>query len=244
MKRPLSALARMTYPGRLIALGRDASGAFNIVIYAITGRSPSSQARKLVSEGNAVWTKPTDPAVLKKGNPDLLVYPALMMGGGIAVSNGKQTADIRAAEEGSPVLVLDSALKNWSFEPDDPIFTPRISGCVLPSNRAALSLIRRGSGGAALRSFFEFSLTPGLGKFVATYRGENEDPLPSYQGDPLALEIKDETPEAMAEAVYDALGPKHGGTDFRVAVACVFAPAADMKAYRLHIINRRERTGP
>jgi hypothetical protein len=166
------------------------------------------------------------------------------MGGGIAVSNGRQTSDINAGREGSPVFVLDSALENWSFEPDDPIFTPRISGCVLPSNRAALNLIRRGGGGVALRSFFEFSLTPGLGKFVATYRGENEDPLPSFQGDPLALELEDETPEAMAEAVYDALGPKRGGTDFRVAVACVFAPAADMKAHRLHIINRQERMRP
>lgn len=244
MRQPLSALARMIYPGRLIVLGRDASDTFNIVIYSITGRSPSSQARKLAVERNTVWTKPTDPDVLKKGNPDLLVYPALMLGGGIAVSNGRQTSDISACREGSPVLVLDSGLKNWSYEPDAPNFTPRISGCVLPSNRAALSIIRRAGGGAALRSFFEFSLTPGMGKLIATYRGENEDPLPSFQGDPLALELKDETPEAMAEAVYDALGPKHGGTDYRVAAACVFAPAADMKAYRLHIINRHERTGP
>ena len=111
MSHPLTPLTEMTYPGRLIALGRDLSGAFNVVIYAITGRSPSSQARRLVAEGNAVWTKPTDPEVLNKGNPDLLVYPALVLGAGIAVSNGKQTVDIDAGGQGSPVDVLDSALK-------------------------------------------------------------------------------------------------------------------------------------
>ena len=48
----------------------------------------------LVRDGRAVWTRPTDPEILKTGRPDLLVYPAIMIGKGIAVSNGRQTADI------------------------------------------------------------------------------------------------------------------------------------------------------
>jgi len=243
MRHPLAPLTRMTYPGRLIAVGRDVSGAFNVVIYAITGRSPSSQARRLIAEGNAVWTKPTDPEVLNKGNPDLLVYPALVLGAGIAVSNGKQTVDIDAGGQGSPVHVLDSALKTWSFEPDAPIFTPRISGCVLPSNRAALSVIRRADGGEALRSFFELPFVPGKGQMISTYQGENRDPLPSFQGEPFDLEFEEISAAAMAEAVYESLGPRPGENDVRVAVACVFAKVTDMKDHHLHIINRDERTG-
>lgn len=242
MRQPLACLKRMTYPGRLIAVGRDVSGAFNIVIYAITGRSPSSQARKLVAEGNAVWTKPTDPEVLKKGNPDLLVYPALIFGAGIAVSNGKQTADIDPQGQGSPIQILDSGLKNWTYEPDAPIFTPRISGCILPSKRAALSVIRREADGEALRSFFELPLTPGKGKMISTYGGENKDPLPSFLGEPIDLDLQETSAEAMAEAVYESLGPRPGGNDFRVAMVCSFAKASDMKDHRLHIINRDERT--
>jgi len=241
MRHPLASLERLAYPGRLIVIGRDVSGAFHVVIYAVTGRSPSSQARKLVAEGNAVWTKPTDPDVLKKGNPDLLVYPALILGEGIAVSNGRQTADIDPRGEGSPIAVLERGLKSWSFEPDAPIFTPRINGCVLLSNRTALGYIRRGAQGEAVPSFFELSLAPGEGKMISTYRGENCDPLPAFEGGPLDLGLAEASAAETAAAVYESLGPRAGGPDFRVAVACVFARVSDLRDYRLHIINREER---
>ena len=243
MRQPLAPLKRMIYPGRMIAIGRDVSGAHHIVLYAITGRSPSSQARKLVAEGNRIWTKPTDPEILKKGNPDLLVYPAIVLGAGIAVSNGKQTSDIDPEGKESPIEVLERGLQKWSFEPDAPIYTPRINGCVLPSNRTALGLIRRGPGGEALRSFFELSLAPRQGKMISTYQGENTDPLPSFRGGPLDLTLAEATAADMAAAVYGALAPRPGEPDFRVAVACVFARISDLRDYRLHIINRNERTG-
>jgi len=242
MRQPLARLAQMTYPGRLIAIGRNASGESNVVIYAVTGRSASSQARTLVLESKAVWTKPTDPEILNMGNPDLLIYPALVFGRGIAVSNGKQTADIDAGSCQSPVQALERALESWSYEPDAPVFTPRISGCLLPSNRAALSLIRRAIGGETLRFFFEFPLEAGQGKMISTYSGENKDPLPSFHGEPLDLELQEHSAEATAEAVDAALGPRRGEKDFRVSVACVFAPASDMTDFRCHIINHQERT--
>lgn len=241
MRQPLEHLSRMIYPGRLIAIGRDASGDFNVVIYAITGRSASSQARKLVLEQNAVWTKPTDPEALAKGNPDLLLYPALVLGRGIAVSNGKQTSDIDAGSPGSPVHALDHALKNWTYEPDAPIYTPRISGCVLPSNRAALSVIKRADNGEALRFFFELPLIAGKGKMISTYSGENKDRLPSFHEEPIDLELEESSTAAMAEAVYAALGPQEAEKDFRVAVACLFAKASDMTDHQFYLINRTER---
>jgi IMP cyclohydrolase len=241
---PMEPLRRMAYPGRLLALGRARSG-HSIVLYAVTGRSPSSQARRLVLDGRTVWTRPTDPDVLKNGNPDLLIYPALRIGKGIAVSNGSQTADIDPDGEGSPVSALERGLKNWSYEPDSPIHTPRISGCVLPSGRSAVAVIRSGAQGEALRSYFEFPLIAGRGRLISTYAGENADPLPAFQGEPREIRFEGATARDTAEAVYGALGPAEAGErDFRVAVACLFADPADLMRFEIHLINRDERTRP
>jgi len=236
-------LRRMAYPGRLLALGRARSGSA-VVLYAVTGRSPSSRSRRLVLDGRTVWTRPTDPEVLKSGNPDLLVYPALRIGKGIAISNGRQTADIDPdGEGGSPVSVLERGLKDWSYEPDAPIHTPRIGGCILPSGRSAVALIRRGAGGEELRSFFEFPLLAGRARYISTYAGENSDPLPAFEGEPREILFEEGTARDTAEALYAALGPAEpGGRDFRVAVACLFADPEDLTRFELHLINRDERT--
>lgn len=244
MSEPLGALTSMSYPGRLIVLGRDGSGERVIVIYAVTGRSPSSQARELVRQGDAVWTRPTDPEVLAKGIPDLLVYPALVFGRGIAVSNGKQTTDILIGGSPSAAGTLEAGLRAWSYEPDAPIFTPRISGCVLPGPSAALNIIRRGGSGEPERTFHEFVPERGEGRMISTYAGENADPLPSFRGDPKILALSEPSAGAMAAAVYEALGPKPGSPDFRVAVACVYARAGDPAGLDLAIINRHERETP
>jgi IMP cyclohydrolase len=241
MTHALSHLSTLTYPGRMIILGRDRSGSHDVVVYAITGRSPSSQARRLVLDGDAIWTRPTDPEVLKKGNPDLLVYPAVILGRRIAVSNGRQTADIFSADEGSAVRILETGLAGWSYEPDAPIFTPRISGCLPGSNYAGLSLLGRSEGGATERSFFEFPLEAGRGKMIATYAGENRDPVPAFRGEPLDFELGEATARAAAEAVYAALGPRGGDKDFRVAVACVFTASHDLRRSDIAILNRDER---
>ncbi len=244
MKGPWDNLSRMVYPGRLLALGRDRSDEHHIVLYAITGRSPSSQARRLEEDHGAVWTKPTDPETLKKGNPELLVYPAIVFSGGIAASNGRQTGDIDPASSDGAVPALDAGLRRWSYEPDAPIYTPRISGCIGPSGSAALSVLKRGPDGEPLRSFHELSLRPGRGIFVSTYAGDNREPLAAFSGDPLELEFTEDSPEATARAAYAALRPDGRSEDFRVAVVCVFALRADMSRRRLSIINRHERTAP
>jgi len=234
-----------TYPGRLIIIGRDASGRNHIVVYAVTGRSPASQARELVRLDRAVWTRPTDPAVLAGGNPDLLIYPAVLLGPGIAVSNGKQTADIDPAAGPSAAEVLAASLKAWTFEPDEPIFTPRISGCVLPDGEAGLHIVRRGAGGEAERLVFTFRAAPGCGKMISTYAGPNEQPLPVFRGEPVDVALPGPTARATAKAVYSSLAPAdESETDFRVAVACVFARAADLSEIEFAVINRHERKTP
>jgi IMP cyclohydrolase len=234
----------LEYPGRLIALGLSAAGDRAVIVYAITGRSPSSQARRLVARDGGVWVEPTDEDVLKKGNVDLLVYPAVLFDdSGVAVSNGKQTGDVRArlAGRGNPVSVLAEALKRWDYEPDSPIFTPRISGC-MAGREAALSLVRRGPSGAALRSYFEVPLEPGKARLISTYMGPNLDPLPCFEGEPREVVLEGASPLETARLFYEALKPERPGGDFRVATACIYSTLDRPGGLDLHIINRHERT--
>lgn len=244
MDNLLPGLAALEYPGRLIVIGAPSGGGRATVLYAITGRSPSSQARKLVRRDQGIWVQPTDEATLKQGRVELLVYPAVLFGrAGLAVSNGRQTGDVRdRLETGAPpVAALAAALAAWDFEPDAPIFTPRISGG-LAGGAAALSVVRRGPAGETLRSYFEVGLRPGEGRLVSTYEGPNAEPLPVFAGEPRFLALSGAAAAETAEAAYDGLGPAAGGRDFRVAVACVILPLDDPGRPEVHIINRHERT--
>jgi IMP cyclohydrolase len=222
MAREFENLAKMEYPGRVIVIGKSLEGD-GIVMYAITGRSPSSQARLLERDRskNRILVKPTDEETLKSGDPDLLIYPAIIIGEGIAVSNGKQTADINPLfrEKKQPTEILASALKNWEYEPDEPNYTPRISGCLF--NGAALSIIKREDDGSVLRNYFEIPLIPGRGKMIATYTGINENPLPSFFGEPVDVGLPYPDAEKAAQAMYEALGPDNE-KDFRVAAVAVY----------------------
>jgi IMP cyclohydrolase len=244
MDETTTRLSTLEYPGRLIVIGAPQEGGKAVIAYAITGRSASSQARKLVFRDGGIWVQPTDEETLKKGNVELLVYPAVLFGkAGVAVSNGKQTADVRdhILPGADPVAVLSKALTAWDFEPDEPIFTPRISGCLVGA-RGALSVLRRGPAGETLRNYFEVGPCAGQGRLVSTYQGPNADPLPVFAGEPRQVGLAGATAAETAESIYRDLAPPAAGKDFRVAVACVFVPLAGPEGVDVHIINRHERT--
>lgn len=235
----------MPYPGRLIIIGAGPRAERIMVIYAVTGRSPASQARRLTFEGSAVWTEPLDEETLKQGKADLLIYRAVAIDRRIAVSNGRQTDDIvrvlkQVSDEMRPVDILSRSLEAWDYEPDAPHFTPRISGCVLTDGSAGLSIIRRGEDGARLASFFSWSVEPGKGRMIATYAGREENPLPSFPGEPIEVNIAEAAAKDTAEAVYHALTPQDPARDYRVAVACISALQTNLRNYDVHIVNRRE----
>jgi IMP cyclohydrolase len=237
-------LSTLEYPGRFIVIGISPGGGRVVAAYGITGRSPSSQARQLVFRDRGIWVRPTDEQTLRKGNIDLLVYPAaLFHERGLAVSNGRQTADILdgLATASNPVAVLAGALGRWDYEPDAPIFTPRISACI-SGGQAALSLIRRGPDGGTLRSYFEVPLKPGVGRLVSTYQGPNRDPLPGFEGEPRETALAGASAREAAEMIHEALKAGARQEDFRVATACIFVDPADPRRSDVHIINRGERT--
>jgi len=282
----------MVYPGRVIIIGRTPDGRHDVVIYAVTGRSPSSRARRLVHEGSGtVRTGVTDPDLPGGGNEKLLLYRCLRpFPGGLAVSNGVQTDLIAetacrlAAEQttrlGREVLqseppaapaeqqrprkfslppavkILQQAFRQphhisgvdvTTYEPDAPAFTPRISGCL--AGDAGLAIARRLPDGRPRRQFFPVPLIPGQGRLLATYTGEDGDPLPSFEGEPRPVGLAEQIPQETAAAVFEALGPKEtlsrtadlksAGLDRRVGVAALFR---DRRSGQLDvaIVNRTE----
>ncbi|MBU4086799.1 MAG: IMP cyclohydrolase [Nanoarchaeota archaeon] len=259
-------LAKQEYLGRGILIGRCDGGEF--AAYFVTGRSPSSRARRfeVVSDGirgMAIKTAPTDPETLRKGNPALLIYSAVLgVRDGLVVSNGLQTellwgeAANALSHVFSPVRNLMGALGGSyevsgvdiaSFEPDAPNFTPRISG-IVNKGAGALAISKKLPGGfdnPCQKQFFGFPLEDGIGKFISTYTGRNVgkgEVLPSFEGEPLDFVVPGRSLRETAEFIYEALGPKQGGQyvspgdDFRVGV--VVASRLDRGNIPYFMINR------
>jgi len=239
MKKNLENVELMVYPGRVIIIGKNPAGD-DVVMYAITGRSPSSQARMLLIDEaeKKIFVKPTDEETLKTGNPDLLVYPAVICGSGIAVSNGKQTEDVFncLGADKDPLQVQIDSLVNWEYEPDDPNFTPRISGSI--TRGAALSVLKRAEDGSVIRNYFKIPMIAGKGKLISTYTGVNQNPLPSFAGEPQDVDIPWTSAEEAVSAFYDALGPVDGEPDFRVTAAVVYSDSSDNLTMKVK--NRHE----
>lgn len=243
MSRPLAALTGVTYPGRLILIGLDRPGQKVAVAYAITGRSPSSQARRLRLEGRSIWTEATRREILQKGKQELLIYRAIAIGEAIVAANGQHIEDIvtAVARARQPEEILRQGLRHWTFEPDAPHFTPRISGCVLPAGSSCLSILRKGKDENEERSFFSWVLEPGLGKMIATYSGQEENPLPAFDRDPIDIPIVAEDAASLARDLFASLAPVPPAPDYRVAVSCIYASIGNFLEFEVHIINKGER---
>ncbi|RZU12610.1 IMP cyclohydrolase [Kribbella rubisoli] len=109
------------YPGRGLAIGRDADGV-PFFTYWLTGRSPASQSRELVVHDEEIVVRDTS------GGPidDLRHYTAATRGADwVLVGNGTQVSDLTALRPQQPDLQL--ALRHLTYEPDPPIRTPRIT---------------------------------------------------------------------------------------------------------------------
>ena len=244
-------LKEMEYPGRFIVTGMSPEG-FPLVAYGVTGRSPSSQARRLTVRkyGLEINVEPTDESIVNQGNRDLLVYPAVVVDpiydkDWIAVSNGAHTRDIakQASLPGGPAHILETALRSWSYEPDEPNFTPRISGFVNTNTLSGgIYILRKGDGEEAERINASFSLQKGRGKLVATYKGINQDPVPSFEQPYLNMETPWSSAEEAAQALYAALAPEDPEKDFRVGVAVILVKSSDDtsdgKTLETKVINR------
>lgn len=73
-----------------------------------------------------------------------------------------------------------------------------------------------------------------------TYMGLNVDPVPSYMGEPITVEVSEKKAEEIALALYESLSPPNGKKDFRVGLACARISILEGEIQELKIINRQE----
>jgi len=236
-------LKSLEYPGRFIFAGQIKSSEEIFLVYGITGRSAASQARRIIKKEGGLWVEPSAPELFLSGNPDLLIYPAMLYSAqGVVVSNGKHTEDImkEMLNTQDPVQALVRGLRDWKYEPDSPIYTPRISLVYKGGFKIAASIIKRGELGAVIKEYFDLPLIPGKGWWFMTYAGPNLEPVPAFQGEPVSLEVEGTTAERIASWVYESLAPEPGKKDFRVSVACLRLSLAWAEVREIKIINRQE----
>ena len=242
------------YLGRGIVMGKSQED-IPFVTYILTGRSDSSKARKLKFDDRCgvTYTEPTDTEALNKGSPVLLLYPAIMMtnDGRVAISNGAQTGLVynhlvRFPSFNFPGNVLENVfLESFftydpklgiiditSFEPDEPNYTPRITGCVI-GNYAGWAVFSRDESGEKKTETGYSNLEvmgEGEAKLIMTYDGVDtgREPLHSFTGKPLNLSLEGRTQQEIAHEIKDAINP-----NTFIAVATQFA----VKGSKPHIIN-------
>lgn len=227
----LESLRRNPYPGRGIVLGAMRSGHV-AMIYWIMGRSENSRNRIFERDGGRVYTVAADPA--KVSDPSLIIYNAMRDDGKAhyVVSNGHQTDD--AIEGLVAGKELQTSLRRWSYEPDAPNFTPRITGRYsFGAGRKypfELSIVRRNAKGEQESLYVPYDAEPEVGRCVTTYSGDG-DPLPSFQGEPVEMPLVGSADDIAYQYWYSL------NEDHRVALAVkLFNPKDGHTAVR--IINK------
>lgn len=181
------------YVGRGIVIGRTKTSGRAAIAYFIMGRSDNSRNRVFALKGGEVFTKPFDES--KVEDPTLIIYAAIrQFENKLIVTNGDQTDTIYDYLEmgGS----FEDALATRSFEPDEPNYTPRISGQVELGEKEftyKMSILKSQSrdGSKTGRYFFHYESEPGLGHFIHTYACDG-DPLPTFSGEPERVGIPDD----------------------------------------------------
>ena len=194
------------YPGRGIVIGRTPDGSCAVAAYFIMGRSQNSRNRIFVEDGEGIRTQAFDPSKLE--DPSLIIYaPVRVFGDDTIVTNGDQTDTIyEGLEKG---LTFEQSLRSREFEPDVPNYTPRISGLLHVADgqfRYDMSILKscQGDPSSCLRYTFSYeNPIAGEGRFIHTYMHDG-DPLPSFQGEPKAVEISDDM-EAFTQMLWNSL---------------------------------------
>ncbi len=201
------AVGATTYPGRGIIVGKSADGKRAVMAYFIMGRSVNSRNRVFVKENAGIRTEAFDPS--KMVDPSLIIYwPVRVIDNHVIVTNGDQTDTIQNhVSNGS---TFDRALRERTFEPDAPNFTPRVSAMATFENgdfSLDMGILRAGDaqGSCCHRVFWEYeAVEAGKGYFLHTYLSDG-NPIPSFTGDPETIAIDNGDADSIAEAIWNGL---------------------------------------
>ena len=224
-------LAENTYPGRGIVLGKSDDGKHMVIAYFIMGRSENSRNRIFETTEDGIRTKAYDES--KMTDPSLIIYaPVRVFGDQTVVTNGDQTDTI--VEYLKNGKTPEEALRTRTFEPDEPNYTPRISGVVTGSNYQ-LSILKSADGdpNSVHRYFFEYSnVKSGEGHFIHTYRCDG-NPIPSFEGEPTLVTISGDI-DTFCENVWQNLN-----SDNKVSLFIRFIDL-DTNESETRIINKHQ----
>ena len=203
-------LKQNPYPGRGIIIGRSKNGKYAVTAYFIMGRSENSRNRVFVEDGEGIRTQAFDPSKLT--DPSLIIYaPVRVLGNKTIVTNGDQTDTIYELMDKQ--YSFEQALRTREFEPDGPNYTPRISGIMHIEAGAyhyAMSILKSNNGDPTSCNRYTYAYEnakAGEGRFIHTYKC-NEDPLPSFEGEPKLVEIPDDM-EAFTEMLWESLNEEN-----------------------------------
>lgn len=223
-----------TYPGRGIIIGRSANNNEAMIAYFIMGRSENSRNRIFVedNDGEGIHTEAYDPSKLT--DPSLVIYSPVRVHEGInIVTNGDQTDTIYDyLEKGE---TFEAALATRTFEPDPPIYTPRISGIVNPDGSYRLSILKRGADGETERLYYDYPVPqPGEGHLIHTYKCDG-DPVPSFEGEPVCVKLSGyHSIDEFTDTIWNSLDE-----DNAVSVYTKYITLADGD-YDYRILNKHE----
>lgn len=201
-------LLNNAYPGRGIVLGRSKDNKNAVIAYFIMGRSENSRNRIFSITDDGIRTEAYDPEKLE--DPSLIIYhPVRVFDGKTIVTNGDQTDTIRDfLAEGK---CYRHALMTREFEPDNPNYTPRISGVVLPDGSYKLSILKSMNGDptCCCRYFYEYDAPKaGVGHFIHTYMHDGT-PLPSFEGEPKLVALDSDSAEEFAGLLWNSLNEEN-----------------------------------
>lgn len=228
-------LSSTSYPGRGIVIGRSEDGSKMVTAYFIMGRSVNSRNRIFIEDGEGIRTEAFDPS--KLSDPSLIIYaPVRVLGNHTIVTNGDQTDTIYDLM--NEQQTFEMALRTRSFEPDEPNFTPRISGIINVNNKKAsymMSILKSNNGNPdqCIRNTFSYdNPQAGEGHFIHTYMGDG-NPLPSYEGEPTWVEISGDI-DTFTNMVWENLNEEN-----KVSLFVRYIDIAT-GAYESRIINKNK----
>lgn len=198
-------LSENSYPGRGIVIGKSADGKQAMIAYFIMGRSANSRNRIFEKFDGGMRTRAFDESKLE--DPSLIIYNPFRQKDNIdVITNGDQTDTVyNFLLEGKG---FEDALMTRGFEPDEPNFTPRISGICYYNDKNftyKLSILKSRNGDPSVcnRYFYNYQSTAGIGHFIHTYKCDG-DPIPSFYGEPEEVELPN-TAEELADLVWSNL---------------------------------------
>ena len=228
-------LQQNSYPGRGIVLGKSADGSQMVIAYFIMGRSENSRNRVFVEEGEGIRTQAFDPAKLT--DPSLIIYaPVRVLGNKTIVTNGDQTDTIYEGMDKQ--MTFEQSLRSRKFEPDEPNYTPRISGIMHIENGTynyAMSILKSNNGNPDSCHRYTFAYenpTAGEGHFIHTYKCDG-NPLPSFEGEPKLIAIPNDMDEFVS-ILWNSLNE-----DNKVSLFVRYIDIAS-GAYETKIVNKNK----